>query len=159
MSLASLKVANADTAVGAPIVASGRLTAIEQAIAALEGALNGSTPAIASSTGVTLTVAQIAPGAVILRSGAAAVSDTFPTAAQIVAAIPGAKAGQSYSFYIRNANSNTLTLAAPDSSVTLASGNTNTIATLHLKKVLVVMVTVTLGSEAVTIYTLEDTAY
>lgn len=68
---------------------------------------------ISNAAGVTYTAAQFM-GGFIVRSGAAAVSDTLPTAAQIVAATPGAEAGKTgLVVRINNSNSSSLTLAAP----------------------------------------------
>lgn len=113
---------------------------------------------INNAAGVTLTAVQVVAAAMLLRTGAVAVSDQMPTAAALVAAMPGVKVNQGFELYIRNANTGTLTLTT-NTGITLAAGNTNTIATVHVKKLLFVFTNVTYGAEAVTVYTLEDTAY
>jgi hypothetical protein len=76
--------------------------------------------------GVTLTAAQMLSG-MIFRSGAAAVSDTTPTAAALIAAMGTPPNGTSRLIVIRNANSDTLTLLA---GTTVTITGTATIATL-----------------------------
>ncbi len=65
--------------------------------------------AISNAAGVTLTAAQVV-GGMIFRSGAVTVSDTFPTAALLLAACPGWETGDVRILTIRNANTGTLTL-------------------------------------------------
>jgi hypothetical protein len=118
--------------------------------------MDGPLPATLSTAGAqTLTVAQmVAP--ILVRSGnSTAVTDTTPTAAQMVAALQGVQAGCTFQWMIRNLNtgSGTHTLAA-GSGVTLAAGNTNTTAISNTHSWLVVFTNVTPGSEAVTIYSL-----
>lgn len=117
----------------------------------------GAPATLSNAAGQTLSTAQML-NAVLLRSGAAGVTDTTPTAAALVAALPGVVAGQSYIWTIRNANSGTLTLAA-GSGVTLASGNTNTTSTVNAHYWLVQFTNVTPSSEAVTIYSLGSSAF
>jgi len=73
--------------------------------------LIGSLAAIANAAGVTLTAAQIY-GGVISRSAAASVTDTTDTAANIIAAIPGAVVGTVIDLTIQNSNSGVLTIGA-----------------------------------------------
>jgi len=103
---------------------------------------------LANAAGQTWTTAQIAPG-VLTRSGAAGVSDTTPTAAQIVAAIPGCEVGSGYEFSVINNNSGTLTIVA-GAGVTLAG--TTTIATLQMRRYLVRVNAFAAGSEAVILH-------
>lgn len=88
-----------------------------------------------SSTGATYTVAQFL-GGVILRSGpTAAFSDTTPTAAQIVAAIPGCEVGTGFQVLIRNVSNWTLTMLA-GAGVTLSLDTTvpsNKVGVYHCK--------------------------
>lgn len=102
---------------------------------------------INNAAGVTLTAAQLL-GGYITRSGAVAVSDTTPTAAQIVAAIPGCEVGTSREIKIVSANSGLLTIAA-GSGVTLAG--TTTVAATFTRTYLVRVTNATAASEAVTI--------
>lgn len=110
---------------------------------------------LANAAGQTLTTAQIL-GDTLLRSGAAAVSDTTPTAAAIVAAVNAltptgripADTTMAFDWFVRNTNSGTLTIVA-GSGVTLEG--TTTVAANFARKYLVRLTNVTLGSEAVTI--------
>jgi hypothetical protein len=77
----------------------------------------------ASATGVTLTAAQVT-NQVLITSGAAGITDTFPTAAAIIGALSGAQSGSIKDLLIINENSGTL-LIAPGSGVTF-SGNLST---------------------------------
>ena len=76
--------------------------------------------AVANASGQTLTAANIT-NLVLVRSGAAGVTDTFPSATTIIAAIAGAQVGVARTLLIVNQNSGTLVLA-PGSGVTL-TGN------------------------------------
>lgn len=80
--------------------------------------------AVDNAAGQTLTGAMM--NGVILRSGAAAVTDTTPTAALIAAAFSNPAVGDTFDLTIINTNSDTLTIAA-GTGVTLAG--TTTIAT------------------------------
>jgi hypothetical protein len=100
--------------------------------------------ALANASGQTLTVAQLL-GGTLDRSGAAGVSDTTPTAAAIVAAIPGCEVGTSRYLCIINRNTGTLTILA-GSNVTLAG--TTTIATVNSRWYLIRVTNV--GTPAVT---------
>ena len=103
--------------------------------------------AINNAAGVTLTVTQIY-GKTIIRSGAVAVADTTPTAAQIVAAIPGCEIGSTFDFDIINNNTGLLTITA-GSGVTLSG--TTTIATLFTRRYRARVTSITASSEAVTL--------
>jgi hypothetical protein len=110
-----------------------------------------------NASGQTLTTAQmIVP--LLDRTGSSTPTDTTPTAAALVAALPGVKAGSSFEWSYRNRGSGTATLAG-GTGVTSATGNTLTVATLHTRRFLIVFVTVTPGSEAITIYSLGDSAH
>ena len=100
--------------------------------------------ALNNASGQTLTTAQLLSGT-LDRSGAAGVSDTTPTAAAIVAAIPGCEVGSSCYLCIINRNTGTLTLLA-GSGVTLAG--TTTIATVFSRWYLIRVTNV--GTPAVT---------
>ena len=103
--------------------------------------------AINNAAGVTLTAAQIY-GKTIIRSGAVAVADTTPTAAQIVAAIPACEIGSTFDFDIINNNTGLLTITA-GSGVTLSG--TTTIATLFTRRYRARVTSITASSEAVTL--------
>jgi len=73
-----------------------------------------------NAAGVTLSAANVV-NRVLDRSGAAAVTDTFPTAAAIIAAISGSQSGTIISLLLLNENSGTL-LLSPGAGVTF-TGN------------------------------------
>ncbi len=104
---------------------------------------------------VTYTTAVIRPNALVLRDLTATPrSDVFPTAAAIVAAIPGCVVGSSFEFTIRNATGGAvaITMTAPDAAVTLSG--TMTIGQNNSKRFLAVVTNIGSGTEAVTIYSL-----
>lgn len=103
--------------------------------------------AVNNAAGVTLTTAQILQ-AILTRSGATAVSDTTPTAAAIVAAIPDAEVDASFELTIINNNSDVLTIVA-GSGVTLAG--TTTVTAAGSRRYYGVCTNVTTSSEAVTL--------
>lgn len=76
-----------------------------------------------NAAGQTLTAANVT-NQVLIRSGASGVTDTFPTAASIIGAMPGAQPGSIRDLLIINENSGTL-LISPGSGVTF-SGNLST---------------------------------
>ena len=75
-------------------------------------------------------------GGLLIDSKAGAETLTLPTAALLNAAVPGAQAGKSFIFYVRNTGNNTTTVAAGTGG-TSVSGNTLTIATLSTRIFLV----------------------
>jgi hypothetical protein len=75
-------------------------------------------------------------GGLLIDSKAGAETLTLPTAALLNAAVPGAQAGKSFIFYVRNTGNNTTTVAAGTGG-TNVSGNTLTIATLSTRIFLV----------------------
>lgn len=99
------------------------------------------------NTGRTLSTAQML-GGFLLRSGAAAVSDTTPTAAALVAAVPNVQIGDVFELKIRNKNTGTLTLVA-GSGVTLEG--TTTVAQDYCRSYLIRFTAVADGAEAVTL--------
>lgn len=110
----------------------------------------GSAPAaISNAAGVTYSVAQFL-GGYIKRSGAIAVSDTTPTAAQIVAGFPYCEDGKtSADLWIRNSDTGLLTIVAGDASVTLDGTTTAALTSSRLYRITVT--TCAAGSEAVTV--------
>lgn len=103
--------------------------------------------AVANAAGVTLTVAGLT-SSIILRSGAAGVSDLTPTAAALVAAVPNVAVGDCFDLVIRNTNTGTLTLVA-GTGVTLEG--TTTVAQDYARRYQVRFTNVTSGAQAVTI--------
>lgn len=101
-----------------------------------------------NAAGITYTVAEFLQG-VILRSGpAGAFSDTTPTAADIVAAIPGCETFTGFNIYVRNAGGGLLTLLA-GAGVTLSAATT--IAAGNTRMYHVQVTNTTAGAEAVTV--------
>ena len=88
----------------------------------------------ATAAGITYTAAQFVNTTMLIRTGPAGpVNDTTPTAAQIVAAIPGCEVGSGYDIWIRNGSANTITVLG---GTNMAVSFTNTIAagyTRHFK--------------------------
>lgn len=111
----------------------------------------GTNGIITATTGQTLTVQQML-SRVIVRTGpsSAGFTDTTPTAAALVAALPGAAVGNWFELLIINKSVETQTIAA-GSGVTV-TGDTLTIATINAKEFMCVFTNVTVGSEAVTMY-------
>lgn len=102
---------------------------------------------------LTYTAAMLLGGIVLRDPNGAGRSDVTPTAALLVAAVPGAAIGQAFECTIRNTAdaAETITLTA-GSGVTLSG--TMTIAQNNSKRFLVVFTNVTASSEAVTFYSL-----
>lgn len=139
-----------------PIQAADRLTVVESSL---------STPLVggniqtfnSAATTVTLNTAQVLSDMLLILGGTT-LTATLPTAAQLVAAIPGVFVNSAIRFMIRNGNSGTLTVAV-GTGITSATGNTLTVATVHAKGLFIQFTNVTPGSEACTLYTTYDTAY
>lgn len=112
----------------------------------------------ASATGITLTAANLLNQIFDRTNAGSSQTDTTPTAALLVAAVPGVQANTSIYWSYRNRSANTVTLGA-GTGVTLATGNTNTIATVNTRAFLVVFTAVGAGSEAVSIYSLGSSAH
>lgn len=102
---------------------------------------------------VTYTAAQLLGGLILRDPNGGGRSDVSPTAALIVAAIPGATVGQSFEFTIRNTAdaAETITVTA-GAGVTLSG--TMTIAQNNSRRFLAVLTNVGAATEAVTIYSL-----
>lgn len=126
----------------------------------------------AGTTAVTLSTTEMAPGLLILNPGTTATTYTTPTATQFCTSFPGVaiqapgtNSNWGYPVYVRNigGSGGTATLAA-GSGVTLASGNTNTVAITHTRIFLVVPTVCGGGNNAgatpaVTIYSGPDSAH
>lgn len=78
---------------------------------------------VSSASGQTLTAKNVT-NRVLLRSGAAGVTDTFPTASAIIGALSGSQTGSIIDLLLINTNSGTLVIS-PGSGVTF-SGNLST---------------------------------
>lgn len=103
---------------------------------------------LSNAAGQTLTTAQVL-GGTLDRAGAVTVSDTWPSAAAIVAALgPGVSAGDVKELKVRNRNTGTLTMLA-GAGITLEG--TTTIPTVNTRIYEIRVINATLGSEAVTV--------
>jgi len=156
-----------DTGITATAVSNGTPTGNNTGAAYIPGMILGSglhlegpAPSTQSGTAAaTLTVANVLTP-LLIRSGtmspATAYSDTTPTAAALVAAVPGVKAGMSFTWRIFNSSSQTQTITN-GSGVTMHG--TCATATVNSTIFTVVFTTVTIGSEAVDIYSGPTSAY
>ena len=108
---------------------------------------------VATEGAATYTAAQLLGGLILRDPAGDNRADVSPTAALLVAAIPGAVVGTSFEFTIRNTADagETITVTAGDG-VTLSG--TMTIAQNNTKRFLAVCTNVTGAAEAVTIYSL-----
>jgi len=108
---------------------------------------------LATAGNLTLTAGQILSGLILRDPAGGARTDTLPTAALLVAAMPGATVGSSFTFTIRNT-------ADAAETITVASGTggtdsgTMTIAQNNSKTFLVRLTRVDSGNEAYTAYSL-----
>jgi hypothetical protein len=119
---------------GAAIIDQGKLNTVSHDGGVYVGAIRsfqsmlGNYLAISNAAGVTLTAAQLL-GQAISHAGATTVSDTTDTAANIIAAIPGAFSGMFFQVKIMNFNSGVLTIlggsgVTPIGTNTIAAGGT-----------------------------------
>jgi hypothetical protein len=107
-----------------------------------------SVTSISTASGVTLTAAQIVEG-LITRTGAGPYTDTTPTAALIVAAIPGAEVGSSFEFIVTNGMRGALTISG-GTGVTISSAEA-VIPAGYSREFIARVTNATTSSEAVTI--------
>ena len=102
---------------------------------------------------VTYTTAEALAGLILRDPNGASRTDTMPTAAALVDAVPGCQVNQAYYFDIRNTAdaAETITMAAGTGGTT---SGTMTIAQNASKRFAVVFTNVTQGSEAYVLYSL-----
>lgn len=107
----------------------------------------------ATAAAVTYTVAEILGGFLLRDTLSAAKADLLPTAAALVAAIPGCQVGASFRMWIRNisAGAGSITLTT-NTGLTLSG--TMAIVFQQQKELLFVVTSVTPGAEAITVYSL-----
>jgi len=108
---------------------------------------------LTTASNLTLTAAQILGGLILRATSGAGRTDTLPTAALLVAAIPGAQIGTGFEFTIRNdaGAAETITVAAGVGGTTKG---TMTIAQNNMKRFLIVLTAVAAGSETYDVYSL-----
>jgi len=116
--------------------------------------------AVAATDTATITAASMLQGLVVGTPTAAA-NYTTPTATALITAMGGqtnVKVGDSFDFAIRNisAGAYAITLVA-GTDITLATGNTNTVAQAHTRLFRAVVTGV--STPAITIYSLVDSAH
>jgi len=119
---------------------------------------NGVAPSVTTADAVTYTIAQLLKKFINRDPNGGARSDVTPTAAAIVAGIPGAQVGDHFDFVIKNTAdaAETITVTA-GAGVTLSG--TMTIAQNNLRKFRCELTNVTASSEAVTISSLGTLAF
>jgi hypothetical protein len=108
---------------------------------------------------VTYTVAQVLGGFINRDPNGAGRTDILPTAALLVAAIPGCQVGSGFEFTIRNNAdaAETITLNAGTGGTLSAAGQSTTTSTIvqnNSRRFAIVFTNVTLGSEAYIAYSL-----
>lgn len=112
--------------------------------------------ALSNAGANTLTTAQIIGGN-IRRTGGGAQTDTTPTAAQIVAAIPGCVVGSSFEMAIWNGSGGVNTLGL-GTGVTAAATVTTTLTTANGNVHFFIFRVTNVGTPAVTIYSAGSSA-
>lgn len=108
---------------------------------------------ITTAAAVTYSAAQVLGGLILRDPAGAGRADLLPTAAALVAAIPGAAAGVSFEFTIRNTADAAETITVTTNTGLTLSG-TMTVAQNNSKRFLARITVATEGSEAVTVYSL-----
>lgn len=102
---------------------------------------------------ISYTAAQVAGGLILRDCNGAGRADTVPTAAALLAVIPGAQVGQAVRFTIRNTSGGATSITVTTNTGVTLSG-TMTIAQNNSKDFLAVFTNVTAASEAYTLYSL-----
>jgi hypothetical protein len=112
---------------------------------------NTTVSTLTTAGALTYTAAQLLGGVILRDPNGAGRSDVFPTAALLVAAMPGAKVGTTFEVWLRNDAdaAETITMTA-GTGVTISG--TATAAQNNAKKFLIRLTNVTAGSEAYTAY-------
>lgn len=108
----------------------------------------------ATAGNITYSAAQVIGGFIVRDPGAGNRTDVFPTAALLVAALPGAAVGQGFDFTIINnaAGANTVTLTLGTGGTFGAAARTHVIAQNDEQTYRFNLTNVTLGSEAYTVF-------
>jgi hypothetical protein len=116
-------------------------------------------PTTVSTAGaVTYTAAQLKTGLILRDPNGAGRADLFPTAADLLAAVPGAVVGTTFRVTIRNTADAAETITMTTNTGLTLSG-TMTIAQNAQKEFLINFTNVTSASEAVTIYSMGSTTF
>lgn len=112
----------------------------------------------ASTTGITLSNANLLNQVFVRTAANSAQTDTTRTAAQLVAAIPGVTVGSSFRWVYKNASSNATTLGLGSGVTKGQSADSLTCTNAQNTEFLFVFTNVTASSEAVAIYTIARSA-
>lgn len=112
-----------------------------------------------TAAAITYTAAQLLGGFINRDPNGAGRSDVMPSAALLVAAIPGAEVGTSFEFTIRNNAdaAETITITAGTGCTLSGAGQSTTTTTItqnNSRRYLARLTDVTAGSEAYTLYSL-----
>lgn len=113
---------------------------------------------VTTAAAVTYTPAQIKTGFIIRNTSGASRSDLFPTAAQLVAALPGAFVNMSFDVEIRNIAGAAETITMTTNTGLTLSG-TMTIAQSNQRRFRIQLTNVTAGAEAATVYSMSAGAF
>lgn len=124
----------------------GYIDSVVQALIGLVGNFGGGLAADANAIGHTLSVANFLSGVFVRIGPAGAFSDTTPTAAQIVAAIPNVVVGSNRLIAIQNSAGGLMTLLAGTG---VALSGTTTVAAGSTRWFLASVTNATSGSEAI----------
>ena len=108
--------------------------------------------ALGTVSALVLTPGQVLAGILSRSTTGGNLTDTLPTAALLVAAIPGATVGTTFSILMQNIGSGNTWTIAVGTGGTAASGSTLTIAGLSNKTFLIRFTAVDSGNEAYTLY-------
>ena len=113
---------------------------------------------VATAGAVTYTAAQMKTGFILRDPNGAGRSDLFPTAADMLAAVPGAVVGTTFRVTIRNTADAAETITMTTNTGLTLSG-TMTIAQNAQKEFLINFTNVTSASEAATIYSMGSVTF
>lgn len=112
----------------------------------------------ASATGISLSNAQMLHQLFIRTGAGSAQTDTTRTAAQLVAAIPGAAVGYSFELVYKNDTANDVTLGLGTGVTKGDSADSLTMTAGNNVRLMFVFTNVTASTEAVKVYTLSRSA-
>jgi hypothetical protein len=140
-----------DTHIGIKLAPKGAQGRVLVTTAILQGQ---TASALNTASNLAYTAAQILGGLVLRDCNGSNRADTLPTAAALVADLPGAVAGMAFDFALRNTSdaAETITATAPDASVTISG--TATVAQNNTKLWRIVLTNVGAATEAYTAYSL-----
>ena len=108
---------------------------------------------------ITYTAAQLLGGLILRDCNGAGRADVVPSAALMVAAIPGCVVGSSFYFTIRNTSSTAVSITVTANGADTTISGTATIAQNNSKMFLLRITNVTASSEAYTLYSLGTSVF